>query len=147
VARLLRITGLEALVMTRRWMAGAAIAALLAAPASAAADPAEGPIAASAARLAEVEMLTAPAAAEPEAHEPQSDRAGAQDEPRRRSGWWRVLGGAAGGAAGFFGGALIGARIDGDCNGCDDPGLKGAIIGAPVGAAVGAVIGSVYFFR
>jgi hypothetical protein len=126
-------------------MAGAALAAMLSGPALAAAEPA-GPIAASAARLAEVEFLDQTTAVEAERERPR-EAAVDPDEPRRRSRWWRVLGGAAGGAAGFYGGALIGARIEGGCNGCDDPGLKGALIGAPIGAAVGATLGAIYFFR
>jgi hypothetical protein len=45
------------------------------------------------------------------------------------------------GFAGFIGGGKIGAQIDGDCGGCDDPGLKGALIGAPIGATMGAIVG------
>ena len=45
------------------------------------------------------------------------------------------------GFAGFLAGGKIGARIDGDCGGCDDPGLKGALIGAPIGGTIGAIVG------
>jgi hypothetical protein len=64
--------------------------------------------------------------------------------PRKRSSAWSKLAfGALGGVAGFFAGGYLGAAIDGDCGGCDDPGLKGALIGAPIGAAVGATLGVV----
>ncbi len=36
--------------------------------------------------------------------------------------------------------------IDGDCGGCDDPGLKGALIGAPIGAAAGGILGAMFLF-
>jgi hypothetical protein len=48
---------------------------------------------------------------------------------------------ALGATAGFFGGGMLGARIDGPCGGCDDPGLMGALIGAPIGAVVGGIVG------
>ena len=64
--------------------------------------------------------------------------------PRKQSSAWSKLAfGAIGGVAGFFAGGYLGAAIDGDCGGCDDPGLKGALIGAPIGAAVGATLGVV----
>lgn len=44
------------------------------------------------------------------------------------------------GAAGFYTGGVIGSYIDGDCGGCDDPGLKGALIGAPTGAATAMIV-------
>lgn len=69
----------------------------------------------------------------------------AQAATNERSVGRKVLGGLLGGVAGFFAGGIIGARIDGDCGGCDDPGLKGAVIGAPIGAAVGAVLGATFF--
>ena len=65
---------------------------------------------------------------------------------RERSVGRRILGAVAGGAGGFFAGGYLGAWIDGDCGGCDDPGLKGALIGAPIGAALGAVFGGLYLF-
>jgi hypothetical protein len=57
----------------------------------------------------------------------------------------KIFGGLLGATAGFFAGGYIGARIDGDCGGCDDPGFKGAIIGAPIGAVVGAIAGTLLF--
>lgn len=52
---------------------------------------------------------------------------------------WRVLVTALAGMGGFYAGGAIGARIEGPCGGCDDPGFKGAIIGAPIGAAAAAI--------
>lgn len=43
------------------------------------------------------------------------------------------------GFGGFYAGGIIGAAIDGDCGGCDDPGFKGALIGMPIGAASAAI--------
>ena len=63
----------------------------------------------------------------------------------RRSVGRKILGGALGAFGGFFAGGYIGARIDGDCGGCDDPGLKGAVIGAPIGAVVGGILGAKFF--
>ena len=51
----------------------------------------------------------------------------------------KILGGAIGATAGFFAGGYLGATIDGDCGGCDDPGLKGALIGIPIGTAAAAI--------
>lgn len=45
------------------------------------------------------------------------------------------------GFGGFLAGGRIGALIDGDCGGCDDPGLKGALIGAPIGGTIAAIVG------
>jgi hypothetical protein len=53
---------------------------------------------------------------------------------------WSVLWTAVAGTGGFFAGGALGASIDDDCNGCDDPGLKGALIGAPIGAATAAIV-------
>src|SRR5688500_9714144 len=64
---------------------------------------------------------------------------------RQRSTARKVFGGLLGAAAGFLGGGYLGARIDGECGGCDDPGLKGAVIGAPIGAIVGAIVGAKWF--
>lgn len=64
---------------------------------------------------------------------------------RERSTTRKVVGAALAGTAGFFAGGYLGAVIDGDCGGCDDPGLKGALIGAPIGAAVGVVLGALFF--
>jgi len=69
----------------------------------------------------------------------------AQAPPRQRSTTRKIVGALLGGTAGFFAGGYLGATIDGDCGGCDDPGLMGAIIGAPIGAAVGGILGAVFF--
>ena len=64
-----------------------------------------------------------------------------------RRGPGRIVAGAAVGAVGgFFAGGVLGAKIDGDCGGCDDPGFKGAIIGAPIGAAAGGILGGKFLF-
>lgn len=65
----------------------------------------------------------------------------AAQSQRRGSVWGRVLLAGIGGTMGFYSGGVIGARIEGPCGGCDDPGLKGALIGAPIGAVVGAIAG------
>ena len=71
---------------------------------------------------------------------------GGQAQPsRRRSAGRKILGGALGALGGFFAGGYLGATIDGDCGGCDDPGLKGAVIGAPIGAVVGSILGAKFF--
>ena len=57
-----------------------------------------------------------------------------------------ILGAAAGAAGGFFAGGYIGAAIDGDCGGCDDPGFKGFLIGAPIGAVAGGIAGGKWLF-
>ena len=65
----------------------------------------------------------------------------------RSRGPGRIVAGAAVGAtAGFFAGGYLGAIIDGECGGCDDPGFKGAIIGAPIGAVVGGILGGKFLF-
>jgi hypothetical protein len=64
---------------------------------------------------------------------------------RQRSVGRKVLGGAIGAVGGFFAGGYLGAAIDGDCGGCDDPGFKGALIGAPIGAVVGGILGATFF--
>ena len=71
-----------------------------------------------------------------------------QSQPtrRNRSIKRKVLGSMVGATAGFFAGAYLGAWIDGDCGGCDDPGLKGALIGAPIGAVAGGVLGYKFIF-
>jgi hypothetical protein len=81
----------------------------------------------------------------------QLDRLAAQEQQRpatpRRRGPGRIVAGAAVGAVGgFFAGGYLGAIIDGDCGGCDDPGLKGALIGAPIGATVGGILGGKFLF-
>lgn len=53
----------------------------------------------------------------------------------------KILVASALGVAGFLAGGKIGAQIEGDCGGCDDPGLKGALIGAPIGGTIGAIVG------
>lgn len=68
------------------------------------------------------------------------ESAGGARAPRREMGKGkRALLTAAAGFGGFFAGGYIGAAIDGDCGGCDDPGLKGALIGFPIGAAAAAI--------
>jgi hypothetical protein len=57
----------------------------------------------------------------------------------------RILGGALGGVGGFFLGGYLGAKIEGNDCGCDDPGFKGFLIGAPIGAVSGAVAGAILF--
>ena len=64
----------------------------------------------------------------------------------RRSVTRVVLGAAAGAVGGFFAGGFIGAAIDGDCGGCDDPGFKGFLIGAPIGAVAGGIAGGKWLF-
>jgi hypothetical protein len=68
-----------------------------------------------------------------------------QSGGRQRSVGRKIAGGVIGGVGGFFAGGYLGAAIDGDCGGCDDPGLLGALIGAPIGAAVGAILGVKFF--
>jgi hypothetical protein len=54
-----------------------------------------------------------------------------------------IIAGAA--VGGFFGGGALGHKLENTfapC-GCDDPGLKGALIGAPIGAVTAAVIATV----
>ena len=80
--------------------------------------------------------------APPSARTAQADQASGS----RRGAGKRILGGLVGGTAGFFAGGYIGAAIDGDCGGCDDPGLKGALIGMPIGAAIGAWAGQRWLF-
>ena len=60
--------------------------------------------------------------------------------PRREMGTGkRVLWTSIAGLGGFFAGGYIGAAIDGDCGGCDDPGFKGFLIGLPIGTAAAAI--------
>jgi hypothetical protein len=65
---------------------------------------------------------------------------------RRRGVGRMILGAVVGGVGGFFAGGYLGAAIEGDRCGCDDPGLKGALIGAPIGAATGAILGARFLF-
>ena len=72
-----------------------------------------------------------------------------QRQPRaaRGRGPGRIVAGSVVGAVGgFFAGGYLGAVIDGDCGGCDDPGFKGAIIGAPIGAVAGGILGGKFLF-
>jgi hypothetical protein len=83
------------------------------------------------------------------ARAPEASRAPAlrpQAPPRRRGPGRIVAGAAVGAVGGFFAGGYLGAAIDGDCGGCDDPGLKGALIGAPVGAVAGGILGGKFLF-
>jgi len=75
---------------------------------------------------------------------PQAQRA--QTGGRQRGVGRIVAGAAVGAAGGFFAGGYLGAWIDGDCGGCDDPGLKGALIGAPIGAVTGGILGGKFLF-
>jgi hypothetical protein len=68
-----------------------------------------------------------------------------QTTGRQRSVGRKIAGGVIGGVGGFFAGGYLGAAIDGDCGGCDDPGLLGALIGAPIGAVVGTILGVKFF--
>ena len=63
-----------------------------------------------------------------------------QRSSKRNSTAQKVTAGFALGFLGLLGGAALGASFDRNC-GCDDPGLKGAIIGAPIGAIGGAIAG------
>ena len=60
--------------------------------------------------------------------------------PPRLSTPKRVVLTALAGFGGFYAGGVIGAAIDGECGGCDDPGLKGALIGMPIGTAAAAIV-------
>ena len=73
-------------------------------------------------------------------------RAQSPSQPDRRGAGRIVAGAAVGAVGGFFAGGYLGAIIDGDCGGCDDPGFKGAIIGAPIGAAAGGILGGKFLF-
>jgi len=53
----------------------------------------------------------------------------------------KIEGGVIGAVAGFFGGTFVGYTIDRHC-GCDDAGLKGAVIGASIGTVAGAILGT-----
>jgi hypothetical protein len=139
-------------------MASAALMAMLAGPAPAVAEPTGGPIAAAVARLS-FPPGTGAAAGEREAPTPYGAIARARtarqpvagDPPVTRSRGKRVgraiAGAAVGAVGGAFAGGYLGAAIDGDCGGCDDPGLKGFLIGFPVGGVVGGVLGGFYLFR
>ena len=66
-------------------------------------------------------------------------------QTRHRSVGRKILGGALGAVGGLFAGGYLGAKIEGNDCGCDDPGLKGALIGAPIGMITGAIIGAIVF--
>ena len=136
-------------------IAGAALIATLAGPGLAAAAPEERPIAATVARLLETKEIGAI-----EAPAPNGPVAGAQlvspqppmhpvrlNRPRRSRALRAVLGGAVGAVGGALAGGYLGAKSEGDCGGCDDPGLKGFLIGFPVGGIVGGVLGAKHLFR
>jgi hypothetical protein len=57
----------------------------------------------------------------------------------------RVLWTSIGAAGGFFAGGYLGSWIENQVApcGCDDPGLKGALIGIPIGAIAGGITGFV----
>jgi hypothetical protein len=44
------------------------------------------------------------------------------------------------GFLGMLGGLVIGAMLEPSC-GCDDPGVRGAMVGAPLGAVLGGILG------
>ena len=101
---------------------------------------AEGPIA----RAARTYVAAQGAELKPQLTRQQAQRA---QTGRRQRGVGRIVAGAAVGAAGgFFAGGYLGAWIDGDCGGCDDPGFKGALIGAPIGAVAGGILGGKFLF-
>jgi hypothetical protein len=141
--------------MTRRWMAGGTLLALLVGPGSAAADPVDRPIAASVTRILEASAVggEAWAPAGPTAGTPA--KAARQQAPSNQSNPNRsranragraIAGAAVGAVGGAFAGGYLGAALEPDCN-CDDPGLKGFLIGFPVGGFVGGVLGGFYLFR
>jgi len=104
---------------------------------------AEGPIA----RAARLYAAPAPLTIVGRGFSPASKSAQRTQTSGPRRGLGRIVAGAAVGAAGgFFAGGYLGAWIDGDCGGCDDPGLKGALIGAPIGAVAGGILGGKFLF-
>jgi hypothetical protein len=66
-----------------------------------------------------------------------------QQRAGSRSTGRRVVWTAVGAAGGFFAGGYLGSAIENGVApcGCDDPGLKGALIGFPIGAIAGGVPG------
>ena len=66
-------------------------------------------------------------------------------QKQRRSVGRKVIGATLGAVGGLFAGGYLGAKIEGDGCGCDDPGLKGALIGAPIGLITGGVLGAIFF--
>ena len=143
--------------MTRAWMTGAALLAVLGGPGIAAADPVERPIAATVTRILEASAVENEAwtAAEPTVgaaggvarqrrQMPANQAAPNRSRANRAS---RAIAGAAVGAVGgAFAGGYLGAALEPSC-GCDDPGLKGFLIGFPVGGFIGGVLGGHYLFR
>ena len=107
----------------------------LSAPAAFAAEPADTGIDRVALRqsIANVRFDDAPIVASRKEDPPAAQGGNGMSTPMRAL--WTI----AAGFGGFYAGGVIGARIEGGCNGCDDPGLKGALIGAPIGAATAAI--------
>lgn len=101
---------------------------------------AEGPIARAARTYAAIHSSQL----KPQLTRPQAQRT--QTGGRQRGVGRIVAGAAVGATAGFFAGGYLGAWIDGDCGGCDDPGFKGALIGAPIGAVAGGILGGKFLF-
>jgi hypothetical protein len=66
-------------------------------------------------------------------------------QKRRHSVGRKVVGATLGAVGGLFAGGYLGAMIEGDGCGCDDPGLKGALIGAPIGLVAGGILGAIIF--
>jgi len=141
--------------MTRGWMAGAALLAVLGGPGLAAADPVDRPIAATVTRILEASadrgecVEIGPVAGGPAAvARPQMvGNKGALNRSRGNRVGRAIAGAAVGAVGGAFAGGYLGAAIDGDCGGCDDPGFKGFLIGFPIGGVVGGVLGGIYLFR
>ena len=137
--------------MRHRWIAGAALLAILAGPGSAAAD--DGPIAATVARLLEAEGIRVVDASASGGLAPGAQFVGQQPPtnpgPQRSKGariGLRIAGAAIGAVGGAFAGGYLGAALEPDCN-CDDPGFQGFVIGFPVGGVIGGVLGGLYLFR
>jgi hypothetical protein len=138
------------MVMTQKWMAGAALVATLGVGPAAAAEPEDRPISTAVERLSFDSVETA--ATEPgPLFGTAADSSPQPPPPVQRSRKARVgraiAGAAVGAVGGAFAGGYLGAAIDGDCGGCDDPGLKGFLIGFPTGGVVGGVLGGLFLFR
>jgi hypothetical protein len=141
--------------MTRGAMAGVALTAMLAGPGSAAAEPADRPIAAAVARMASAPEATTRGGdglrfeneVANQARLQRPDYPGTPVPESRGKRVGRAIAGAAVGAVGgAFAGGYLGAKLEPACH-CDDPGLKGFLIGFPVGGVVGGVLGGLYLFR
>jgi hypothetical protein len=141
--------------MTRGWMAGAALLAVLGGPGLAAADPVERPIAATVTRILEAPATGGEAwtlagstagATAAVARQPMPGNPGGPNRSRGNRVGRAIAGAAVGAVGGAFAGGYLGAALEPDCN-CDDPGLKGFLIGFPVGGVVGGVLGGFYLFR